>query len=71
MHEPNLQNVPRDFEIVIDKTKPGVSTSVSMRLAFVPGKGKVSHMLKVQFYKIRSFHSKILEGFLHPLPPAV
>lgn len=41
MHEPNLQNVPRDFEIVIDKKKPGVSTSVSMRLAFVPGRGKV------------------------------
>ena len=62
MHEPNLQNIPRDFEIVIDKTKPGVSTSVSMRLAFVPGRGKLACMLKVQFYKIRSFHSKILKG---------
>ena len=62
MHEPNLQNIPRDFEIVIDKTKPGVSTSVSMRLAFVPGRGKLACMLKVQFYKIRSLHSKILKG---------
>jgi len=63
MHEPNLQNIPRDFEIVIDKTKPGVSTSVSMRLAFVPGRGKLARMLKVQFYKIRSLHCKILKRF--------
>jgi hypothetical protein len=49
MHEPNLQNVPRDFEIVIDKKKPGVSTSVSMRLAFVPGRGKWHVCRKLNF----------------------
>jgi DNA polymerase theta len=41
MHEPNLQNIPRDFEIVIDETKAEVPTSISMRLAFVPGRGKM------------------------------
>lgn len=40
MHEPNLQNIPRDFEIETDKMKAGVPKSVSIRLAFVPGKGK-------------------------------
>ncbi|PNF33561.1 hypothetical protein B7P43_G17150, partial [Cryptotermes secundus] len=41
MHEPNLQNIPRDFEIVIDETKAEVPISISMRSAFVPGQGKV------------------------------
>jgi DNA polymerase theta len=40
MHEPNLQNIPRDFEIEVDKMKAGVPRSISIRLAFVPGKGK-------------------------------
>jgi hypothetical protein len=46
MHEPNLQNIPRDFEIVIDETKAEVPTSISMRLAFVPGRGKVINICK-------------------------
>lgn len=41
MHEPNLQNIPRDFEIVIDETKAEVPISISMRSAFVPGQGKM------------------------------
>jgi DNA polymerase theta len=40
MHEPNLQNIPRDFEIKIDKIKAGIPRSISIRMAFVPGKGK-------------------------------
>jgi hypothetical protein len=46
MHEPNLQNIPRDFEIVIDETKAAVPTSISMRSAFVPDRGKVIHICK-------------------------
>jgi hypothetical protein len=46
MHEPNLQNIPRVFEIVIDETNAEVPTSISMRLAFVPGRGKVIHICK-------------------------
>jgi hypothetical protein len=42
MHEPNLQNIPKDFEIITDETKSGIPTSISMRLAFVPGRGKVA-----------------------------
>ncbi|XP_069676367.1 DNA polymerase theta-like [Periplaneta americana] len=42
MHEPNLQNIPRDFDIIIDKTRPEASSkSISMRVAFVPSAGKV------------------------------
>jgi hypothetical protein len=44
MHEPNLQNIPRDFEIVIKETKAEAPTSISMRSAFVPGRGKVIHI---------------------------
>jgi hypothetical protein len=44
MHEPNLQNIPRDFEVVVDETKAEVPSSISMRLAFVPGRGKVIHI---------------------------
>ncbi|XP_068085196.1 DNA polymerase theta [Anabrus simplex] len=38
MHEPNLQNIPRDFDI---STEDGTLLPVSMRLAFVPKKGRV------------------------------
>nr|CAD7449711.1 unnamed protein product [Timema bartmani] len=37
MHEPNLQNIPRDFDI---SAPEGSDVAVSMRLAFVPSKGK-------------------------------
>lgn len=48
MHEPNLQNIPREFKIEVDKMKASVPTSINIRLAFVPGKGKYqvsSHLI--------------------------
>nr|CAD7579542.1 unnamed protein product [Timema californicum] len=38
MHEPNLQNIPRDFDI---SPPEGSDVAVSMRLAFVPSKGNI------------------------------
>ena len=42
MHEPNLQNIPRDFDVVVDGNEGKSCTPISMRLAFIPSSGKNS-----------------------------